>query len=278
MRFAPPFIPQDFTDKDSLDYAWAEHASQEAVFERLRDGEKHKDSFYWNGFGRSIEEYLLARNEPLINLGLAAYAHDSRILKFIYENGDDRCRKIVLSNRFITNLGSGGWLDIAVQNLVKTDNFDFLFQVFKNPHLDYTSVITDLIEKKSIFDKLSKNSWRSGLRILLRHNPRIHVSEDNLDIDNYSEEKKMFQALWRLFDIFLTGDQGDPSEDQEVRILCSVCDTLRSGITSRAFSNALMPIEHRQFLISKWMAFSKTKDSLDLRYILEFLEWQLTVI
>jgi hypothetical protein len=277
MRFAPPFIPQDFTHRDSLDYAWAEHASQESVFERLRAGEKHQDSFYWNGFGESIEEYLLSRNEPLINLGLAAYAHDSRILKFIYENGDDRCRKIVLSNRFITNLGNGGWLDVAVQNLVETDNFDFLFQVLKNPHLDCTSVITDLIEKKSIFHTISQNSWRSSLRTLLRHNPRLGFSNNSREIEIHFSEKKMFTALWGLFDILPTDDQEEYAQEREIDILDAVCDKLRQAIASRAFSNALRPAEDINRLLSRWTVISERKNSLNIKHILEFLESQITL-
>lgn len=73
-------------NSDYLKY-WLSHASADTVFKWLRE---------WRSCPFSCREALFARNEPLINLGLALWVYDNKIAEQLFRNGDWTIKRAVL--------------------------------------------------------------------------------------------------------------------------------------------------------------------------------------
>lgn len=273
MKFKEAFVPDT---QESCDYPkeivslWAQHASQEAIFERLRSAEEQKDEFYWHGFGSNVEQYLLSRNEPLINLGLAAFAHDSKVTKFIYQNGGSQAKALILKGRFIVyNLYAGWWTDSSVRDLVERDDLDLLCFLFRNDHLT-VSLITDILKKKGIFQGLSNRSWRVFMYTLTsKKDSRISVSEHLSEESNY-DEREMFEALWSLFETLPSESDTLDDLNSALDVLSYITEHLKNAILSRNFSNALIDFNKRSQILQKW----EKSEQLRNPRIYEFLIWQ----
>jgi hypothetical protein len=158
-----------------------------------------------------VEKSLLARNEPLINLGLAQYGIEDDTVKTLFNSIDPAFRPAlrlaVLSNQALVthqayhtgNLTEAliGHRRNAGEWLPELSNEE-LQALFKNPTLDDNFLI-DFLEQKTGWHELDERRQMFVLRALAK-NPRMTAHYDNLIMDGYAEYKHsaVFSAAWQL--------------------------------------------------------------------------------
>jgi len=158
-----------------------------------------------------VEKSLLARNDPLINLGLAQYGIEDDTVNTLFNSTDPvyrpALRLAVLSNQALVtqqayhtgNLTEAliGQHRNASEWLPELSNEE-LWALFTNPTLDDDFLI-DFLEQKTGWHELDERRQLFVLRALAK-NPRMTARYDNLIMDGYAEYKHgaVFSAAWRL--------------------------------------------------------------------------------
>jgi hypothetical protein len=158
-----------------------------------------------------VEKSLLARNDPLINLGLAQYGIEDDTVKTLFNSTDPAhrpaLRLAVLSNKALVThqaYHSGNLTEALIGHrrnagewLPELSNEE-LRALFKNPTLDDNFLI-DFLEQKTGWHELDERRQMFVLRALAK-NPRMTAHYDNLMMDGYAEYKHsaVFSAAWQL--------------------------------------------------------------------------------
>jgi hypothetical protein len=158
-----------------------------------------------------VEKSLLARNDPLINLGLAQYGIEDETVKTLFNSSDPAYRPAlrlaVLSNQALVthqayhtgNLTEAlmGHRRNAGEWLPELSNEE-LRALFKNPTLDENFLI-DFLEQKTGWHELDERRQLFVLRALAK-NPRMTAHYHSVIMDGYAEYKHsaVFSAAWRL--------------------------------------------------------------------------------
>lgn len=158
-----------------------------------------------------VEKSLLARNDPLINLGLAQYGIEDDTVNTLFNSTDPAYRSAlrlaVLSNQALAthqayhsgkliegligyHANVGEWLP-ALSN-------EELRALFKNPTLDDNFLI-DFLEQKTGWHELGERRQLFVLKALAK-NPRMTAHYDSVIMDGYAEYKHsaVFSAAWQL--------------------------------------------------------------------------------
>ncbi len=158
-----------------------------------------------------VEKSLLARNDPLINLGLAQYGIEDDTVKALFNSTDPAYRPAlrlaVLSNQALVThqaYHSGNLTEALIGRrrnagawLPELSNEE-LRALFKNPTLDDNFLI-HFLEQKTGWHELDERRQMFVLRALAK-NPRMTSRYDNLVMDGYAEYKHsaVFSAAWQL--------------------------------------------------------------------------------
>jgi hypothetical protein len=158
-----------------------------------------------------VEKSLLARNEPLINFGLAQYGIEDDTVKTLFNSTDPAYRPAlrlaVLSNQALVThqaYHSGNLTEALIGHrrnagewLPELSNEE-LRALFTNPTLD-DSFLIDFLEQKTGWHELDERRQLFVLRALAK-NPRMTAHYKNVIMDGYAEYKHsaVFSAAWRL--------------------------------------------------------------------------------
>lgn len=193
------------------------NASPEFVFEWLK--EKTEEEQY--GVDREgLEKLLLARNDKLINLGLALFCKTPDVGYKLFSGArttvvvtsnetseqpqDSAIKKAALSGRSVKDSYSAGWLinEDVLPKLLSGWDEELLRVLLSNPSIP-DEILIDIFERNGVFKDLSKDKW-----VLLvgwvGSNERLAVPYSSTWMDGYGEYlyEKVFTSAWQLFEVF----------------------------------------------------------------------------
>ncbi|MDE0185222.1 MAG: hypothetical protein OXP71_07155 [Candidatus Poribacteria bacterium] len=181
---------------------WLSHSSPDAVFEWLSN-QDHKDSYHQE----EIEKSLIARNEPLINLGLALWGYEAKTGAHLFKNGDRTIKKAVMSGRSIQHQFRGGlvfqvkeWEGVLNRLLDSFDeNLDILESYLSNEFIG-DKLLVALYERQTPFDELTDEQWLKAIGRTIS-NPRLNTPYHGL-MDFFADMSyhHVFAAAWKLFE------------------------------------------------------------------------------
>jgi hypothetical protein len=158
-----------------------------------------------------VEKSLLARNDPLINLGLAQYGIEDDTVKTLFDSTDPTYRPAlrlaVLSNQALVThqaYHTGNLVEALIGHRRNAGEWlpslsnEELRALFKNPTLDDNFLI-DFLEQKKGWKELDEQRQIFVLRALAK-NPRMTAHYNNVIMDGYAEYKHsaVFSAAWQL--------------------------------------------------------------------------------
>lgn len=178
------------------------HASPEYVYKWLKKNQTNDEVDKYN-----IEPFLLKRNEPLINLGLALYGENPDTGFTLYKTGNDEIKKAVLAGQ--TFAYSYGWLlnEDILADMIRSKDLILLKHLFTN-ELIPDDLLIQLYEKKDLYSSLNDDDWHSILKLSL-FNKRLKIIKESFPgFDN------VLIAFWNLFEIL-------PANDITVKLLSS---------------------------------------------------------
>jgi hypothetical protein len=158
-----------------------------------------------------IEKALLARNDPLINLGLAQYGIEDDTVKALFNSTNEAYRAAlrlaVLSNQaLVTHQAhhTGNLIEALIGSRPDVGEWlaglsnEELRALFTNPKLDDNFLIKFLEQKKG-WHELDERRQIFVLRALAK-NPRMTAHYNSVIMDGYAEYKHsaVFSAAWQL--------------------------------------------------------------------------------
>jgi hypothetical protein len=163
-----------------------------AVYEELKDFGSDEEGL-WMGRDHSVEEALLQRDDPLINLGLAQYCASHDVAAVLYKRGslsigdvtyNKALRMAVLGNSLVPRRIMGGNTfgvlpDEELLRLVNTDDknhTDELYAVLINPGAK--RLLDRLYNQEKPFDKVSPDHYMRAL-YWSSSNPGIRDDDSN---------------------------------------------------------------------------------------------------
>jgi len=179
-----------------------EHSEPALVFEWLKNNQiKERDIL---GESRDeLEEALLGRKDPVINLGLALYGSDTKVGEKLYREGNESIKRAVLSGSTVSpGLLARSWIVKLLPAILTEWNDDNLAELFSN-NLIPDDVLVELFERKEPYDSLADEKW-----VLLcgyaSSNDRLSTPYDSNWMDGWDEYKYelVFTSAWWLFDKF----------------------------------------------------------------------------
>lgn len=166
------------------------------------------DELRWDGsFDEAVEDALLSRGHPLINLALARYGRFFAPLKSLFDASapSDAIRLSVLSNRFAERMPRREEFPVYLVGTeeqfaawLASASHEEIAALFENPNLgDY--FLQEILEGKKPYDAVPNEVLRS-IVITLSRNDRMWKSYDN-DFDDGSGQYRheaVFHAAWNL--------------------------------------------------------------------------------
>ena len=220
---------------DYLEY-WLSHASADSVFEWLR---KEQPQPTW------CEEALIARNEPLINLGLALWGYDAKTGEHLFRNGDKTIKKAALEGCSVMDWympGNPSWVessgvlweilqayndsDISLEADRDYTPLELLASFLRNRFIRY-EVLTYLYERSGYFENLTDHHWVKAIGCTAL-NPRLRPSyEDMMDFNKHRTIDGMLRSAWKLFETM-------PVDEQSARILSDIGENITTPGTPGA--------------------------------------------
>ena len=181
------------------------NSSPEYIFEWLKEYGSQK--FILASDFVDLEHTLLARNNKLINFGLALYATEPSVVYQLYQTGEHTIKRACLSGRsvkrvFLKNswVMEHGVLSHIIANYEDEGALELLQAIFENPFLP-DSVLVDLYTKNDIFADVEEDVWVCIVGLTYR-NKRIATPCDDSIIDGYDEYQynEVLHSAWRLFE------------------------------------------------------------------------------
>jgi hypothetical protein len=191
------------------------NASQEYVFDWLKENQVEEPT--WGNDRKKLEESLLARNDNLINLGLALYSGEPAIGYKLYRSGDSVLRRAVLSGRTIRGRAANSWVisDDVIPDLIEAerqraasdkhddffddDGISLLHELLQNPSIP-DHLLEAVFKKSDPFSDLDDDLWVNFVYMTCK-NKRISTPYSETWMDGYAEYKynAVFYAGWKLF-------------------------------------------------------------------------------
>ncbi|MBR7777556.1 hypothetical protein [Undibacterium rugosum] len=163
-----------------------------------------------NDSDEALMRFLLGRNEPLIDLGLAQHCRYDSVINDLWLRTKDSFRMneidaqalrlAILSNTTDkrTEKRNANWYSINLTdlaNLLQNAAIVEIEAIFENPSIDETLLIS-LFRKEDLFESLNEKRWLDCLFATLRNSRKW---EDAADFDNdVWEIKKLQEAAYYL--------------------------------------------------------------------------------
>lgn len=182
------------------------NSSPEFVYEWLESNVRDKVTL--GEYSRDeLEEKLLAKNHPLINLGLAMYAESSTVGYQLYQSGDEVIKKASLSGRSVLpEFLDDSWVvnEDVLPCLLKDDfsegDSQLLAAALTNKYLP-DDILESLFNKTELFSDITDDTWLR-LIVLSAKNKRLSIPYSSTWLDGYDEYKynAVFTSAWKLFE------------------------------------------------------------------------------
>jgi hypothetical protein len=189
------------------------NTSPEYVFGWLKDNQV--EAHDWGNDRLNLEKSLLARDNKLINLGLALYAEESAIGYALYRSGDSALKRSALSGRTIRPKSIGkSWVlnDDVIPALIEiekdrltSDNQDekeisLLNELLQNPLIP-DDLLEAVFKKSDPFSDLDDDLWIHFVSMTYQ-NERLSTPYNETWMDGYTEYlyNAVFFAGWKLFE------------------------------------------------------------------------------
>lgn len=199
---------------------WLTHANADAVFEWLKQRKRRNEDR-----DEMIDKTLVARHEPLIDLGLALYCKLSgeTALNF-YRDGDMTIKRALFAGpsirqNFTETLGNF-WLDDALAEMLSSfdDNFESLRLLFSNEFI-YEKTLCDLYEREIPFHELTDEQWVQAIACATQ-NPCMDGSRYKmLDYSRLDQSFDKWYSAWRLF-------ASVPVNDSSAHVMATLGETI----------------------------------------------------
>ncbi len=213
---------------------WLSYANPDTVFEWLR---KQKPVYEYSP---KIQQVLIERREPLINLGLALYAKlTSDTALRLFRNGDTTVQMAVLAGPSVgVDFGNRHrnpfpslrpWIDKSgiLRELLQSfdDNIELLGFLFSNESIPIY-LLTSLYERTDPFNELTDEQWIRAIELTIS-NPAVSNStyrntsifrDKTMPMPRYGAED-VFDAAWKLFNTV-------PVNEDSARILSCLGEIL----------------------------------------------------
>lgn len=191
------------------------NSSADYVFEWLKSNAiQVQECCFLNEDRESLENALLARNENLINLGLALFCRAPSVGFKLYESGDHTIKRAALSGLSVKPVVGGEitWilhesvLPRIIYRLEKecaSEDFELIKVILSNNSIP-DDILLSLYKKDCLFSSISDNLW---IKLLWEsvNNKRISTpyKETSAGIfDGFDEYRynSLFHAAWALFE------------------------------------------------------------------------------
>lgn len=220
----------------AIEYQLA-NAAPEYVFEWLKSNVAKEPN--WDNGRNKLENSLLARNDKLVNLGLALYGEIPSVGFKLFQSDDSVIRRATLSGRSVRSILGRSWVlnDDVIPVLLEeekqrkeseseNDNSDdgeitLLHELLGNSFVP-SELLTAIYEKTEPFSDVDDDLWIDLVSMTVR-NERLSTPYSSVWMDGFDQYKyeTVFSAAWRLFRVF-------PVNRRAASILSSLSDRLVS--------------------------------------------------
>lgn len=192
ISFPSPVIAQEYLA----------HATPETVYAWLKANAGELGPLFSSPLPDELLKALVARNDPIINLGVASVATDPDILRDLWRSGDQAIRNAIAGNPYRDQGILGifrrhSWADEAELTAALQDgNPDFIKLWCTNPALEFRS-LKEAFSREGVYEKLSDERWIAVIYWGLQ-NPNLTVRDDR------HHEGTDFPAYRAGWDLLLT--------------------------------------------------------------------------
>jgi hypothetical protein len=169
-----------FSDNDRAFFLFLKHSSPDAVFSALQE---------WCLTPRvitgDIEQMLLERNMPLIDLALAMFSENEDVLRELYEKADADLKTVILNNSSCWHVGEfalggkEGFFELIVNGDYNTRKY-----LLSNGGIPYDT-LTMILNREGSLQDIDDTDWWD-LISYASVNPRIKNVDWHYEIDGFS--------------------------------------------------------------------------------------------
>ncbi|AOW77219.1 hypothetical protein A3Q34_16945 [Colwellia sp. PAMC 20917] len=179
------------------------HSEPQFVFDSLEKNRRKKINIMDEDRSK-LEEMLLERNDPIIDLALALHGSTPDIGYELFKRPDKELQLATLSGTQVLKefLGKDDFADRVLNDLIEKDDTELYRAYFSNDLLP-DEIIISLYEREEPFDKLDDRDWVLCCSYTDK-NKRISTPYDRTWIDGFDEYlyNSLFHAGWKLFEKF----------------------------------------------------------------------------
>ena len=275
MKFSVKYEFENSTNPDPK-YAWLEYAEPGEVYNYLKAYREEYpfDTYVGDTLPDDLEKMLLSRNEPLINVALATYSTDDEVCEFIYKNGSEQLKSLILAGPFLDNFVSSNWLNKEIDRLIEAQDTDKLLLVIQNAYA-YEDLLTDFVKRGRYWWKLEQSSWNFLIQFLHK-NRKVRRYSPRFETENYTYSI-FLQEIWNLFDSLCLDEFQGIEKRRVIGGLWGLALEMRINLVStELILRAVRPDFDIDAVISKWEKYKYTADGTarsEIKDIIEVLKW-----
>ena len=179
------------------------HSEAQFVFDSLEKNSRKKIGFMDEDRSK-LEEILIERNNPIIDLGLALYGSTPDVGYELFKRPDKELQIATLSGTQVLKefLGKDDFVDRVLNDLIEKDDTE-LYRAFFSNDLLPDEIIISLYKREKPFDTMDDRDWVLCCSYT-DQNKRISTPYNSTWIDGLAEYdyNKLFSAGWNLFQTF----------------------------------------------------------------------------
>jgi hypothetical protein len=152
----------------------------------------------------SLEEMLLDRNDPIIDLGLALYGSTPDVGYALFKKPEIELKLATLSGTQVLKapLDNNGFAKRVLIDLIEENNYHLLNAYFSNDLLP-DEILIALYERTEPFDKINDREWVLFCGDTSK-NKRLSTPYNSTWMDGWHEYQynQLFRSAWKLFETF----------------------------------------------------------------------------
>ena len=256
----------DEHDHEGIEILFVENASTEAIYDFLKT--RSIDNCYTSK-NEYVDQYILSKNEPLLNSGLAKFSIDEEVLKFIYEEGDNRLKKLVLAGPLFSSISyNNEWENNTISNLIKDKENRLFVHLFSSKNLSI-KYLEYFFRKKECFKDISNDYWVTLFSLIV---PNIVFLEKPLrDYWEYhDEDENIFNNFWEMFDEYPKEEESLDNNIKIIETLGYYCDRIKKQYILNDYNKVTHPRIDFKKTILKWEKVKNIKEYKDV-YIIPYI-------
>ena len=191
----------------------------DVVYEELKAYGAYLPQSSWIHQNPDLEQILLKRNDPLINLGLAQYCSSTDIVYDLYNRACIPCdseseatynqglRVACFANQSINRWMGWSWLTDKIDlNPLFQGRTEEAYALVKNPSI-HPYTLASLYKRTKPFDDLEDITWLSFINASSK-NPRLNIDETDYKHEYWDEgHSAIHSAILKILDIAPLSEQ-----------------------------------------------------------------------